>query len=65
MGDAYTIADIAIFPWVHNLIGYYEAGDLVGFERFGNVDRALRRFRARPAVMKTAGALERARSRSH
>ena len=27
MGDQYTIADIAILPWVRNLIGFYGAGD--------------------------------------
>ncbi len=50
MGDAYSIADIAIFPWVRNLIGFYGAGDLVGFSDFPNVARALERFLARPAV---------------
>jgi len=30
MGDVYTIADMATFPWVRNLIGFYEAGNLVG-----------------------------------
>src|SRR5450755_156246 len=30
MGDHYTIADMATFPWVRNLIGFYGAGDLVG-----------------------------------
>jgi hypothetical protein len=34
MGDAYTIADIAIFPWVRNLIERYQAGDLVGIQDF-------------------------------
>lgn len=24
MGDDYSIADIAIFPWVRNLVGFYE-----------------------------------------
>jgi len=52
MGDDYTIADIAIFPWVRNLIGFYEAGDLVGFNDFGNVARSLDAFVARPAVQK-------------
>jgi len=52
MGDAYTIADIATFPWVRNLVGFYEAGDLVGFPGFGNVRRALDVFVARPAVVK-------------
>jgi GST-like protein len=50
MGDTYTIADIAIFPWVRNLIGFYEAGDLVGFSNFPNVKRVLDVFVARPAV---------------
>jgi GSH-dependent disulfide-bond oxidoreductase len=49
-GDEYTIADIATFPWVRNLIGYYQAGELVGIADFPNVVRALERFIARPAV---------------
>ncbi|WP_172203318.1 glutathione S-transferase N-terminal domain-containing protein [Niveibacterium sp. COAC-50] len=50
MGDQYTIADIAILPWVRNLIGFYGAGELVEFERFPNVRRVLDAFLARPAV---------------
>ena len=50
MGDEYTIADIATFPWVRNLIGFYEAGDLVGIADFPNVVRVLDAFLARPAV---------------
>jgi GST-like protein len=50
MGDEYTIADIATFPWVRNLIGFYEAGDLVGIKDFPNVTRVLEAFVARPAV---------------
>ncbi|NPT57430.1 glutathione S-transferase N-terminal domain-containing protein [Paraburkholderia elongata] len=52
LGDAYSIADIATFPWVRNLIGFYEAGHLVGIEDFPNVKRALAAFVARPAVAK-------------
>ncbi|SDI03849.1 glutathione S-transferase N-terminal domain-containing protein [Variovorax sp. OV700] len=54
-GDSYTIADIAIFPWVRNLIGFYEAGDLVGFNDFKNVARTLEAFVARPAVARGLG----------
>lgn len=50
MGDEYTIADIATFPLVRNLIGYYGAGGLVGIEDFTNVGRSLEAFVARPAV---------------
>jgi GST-like protein len=50
MGDDYTIADIAIFPWVRNLVGFYGAGDLVGFGQFAEVKRVLDAFAARPAV---------------
>ncbi|MDB6063270.1 MAG: glutathione S-transferase [Verrucomicrobiaceae bacterium] len=52
MGNEYTIADIAILPWVRNLIGFYEAGDLVGIADFPHVKRALEAFVARPAVMR-------------
>ena len=50
MGEAYTIADIATFPWVRNLIGFYGAGDLVGIADFPHVLRVLAAFVARPAV---------------
>lgn len=50
MGDEYTIADIACFPWIRNLVGFYEAGDLVGFNHFPEVQRVLNAFVARPAV---------------
>jgi GST-like protein len=52
MGDEYTIADIATFPWVRNLIGFYGAGELVGFDSFPNVARVLAAFVARPAVIR-------------
>ncbi|WP_417221542.1 glutathione binding-like protein [Achromobacter spanius] len=52
MGDEYTVADIAILPWVRNLVGFYDAGDLVEFSRFKNVARVLETFVARPAVVR-------------
>ena len=50
MGDQYTIADIAIFPWVRNLVAFYDAGELVGIDKFPNVQRVVAAFSARPAV---------------
>ncbi|MBB4863824.1 GST-like protein [Pseudomonas nitritireducens] len=52
LGERYTIADIATFPWIRSLVGFYEAGDLVGFDNFHNVKRVLERFLARPAVQR-------------
>lgn len=52
MGDEYTIADIAIFPWVRNLVGFYGAGDLVGMAQMREVTRVLEAFVARPAVQR-------------
>ena len=52
MGDAYTIADIAIFPWVRTLVGFYGAADLVGMADFPHVARVLATFEARPAVIR-------------
>ncbi len=50
MGSEYTIADIATFPWIRNLIGFYGARDLVGFDDFPEVARVLDVFVDRPAV---------------
>ncbi len=52
MGDAVTIADVAIFPWVRNLIGFYGAGELVTIADYPQVTRALDVFAARPAVQR-------------
>ncbi len=52
MGQDYSIADIATFPWIRNLVGFYGAGELVGFERFTQVRRVLDAFVARPAVQR-------------
>jgi len=60
MGDSYTIADIATFGWVRNLVGFYEAGELVGARDFSNVNRVLEAFVARPAVVKGLGIPKRA-----
>ncbi|MES2018412.1 MAG: glutathione S-transferase C-terminal domain-containing protein [Pseudomonadota bacterium] len=51
-GGQYTIADIAIFPWVNNLITFYGAGELVGMADFVHLQRVLDVFLARPAVQR-------------
>ena len=50
MGADYSIADIAIFPWVRNLVGFYEAGPLVDYDQFTEVQRVVNAFCERPAV---------------
>lgn len=50
MGPDYSIADISLLGWVRNLIGFYEARELVGFDRFLHVQAWLDRGLARPAV---------------
>jgi GSH-dependent disulfide-bond oxidoreductase len=52
MDDDYTIADISMFGWVRNLIGFYEARDLVGFDSLRAVPAWLDRGLARPAVQR-------------
>ena len=49
MGDDYTIADIATWPWVRSVDQFYEAGDLVGLSDMPNVQRWLAAAQARPA----------------
>jgi GST-like protein len=52
VGEEYSIADIATFPWIGNLIGFYGAGELVGIDDYPDVVRVLKTFNARPAVVR-------------
>lgn len=52
MGDEYTIADISMLGWVRNLIGFYEARELVDFDALTHVPAWLARGLARPAVQR-------------
>lgn len=52
MGEDYSVVDIAILPWVRNLVYRYDAGDLVEFANFPHVDRTLQAFLERPAVQR-------------
>jgi GST-like protein len=52
MGEDYTIADMALFPWINTLQGFYGAGELVGIANFPQVMRALKAFLERPAVVR-------------
>jgi GSH-dependent disulfide-bond oxidoreductase len=52
MGDDYTIADVAMLGWVRNLIGFYEARELVAFDTLKHVPAWLDRGLARPAVQR-------------
>ena len=52
MGADYSIADMSLLGWVRNLIGFYEARELVGFDRFLEVQEWLERGLARPAVQR-------------
>ncbi|MGR3490516.1 MAG: glutathione S-transferase family protein [Shimia sp.] len=47
-GD-YSIADMAIAPWV-NALGFYGAKEMVGYDALKNVPGYVERFMARPAV---------------
>ena len=50
MGDEFTIADVSMIGWVRNLIGFYDAGEIVGYDALKNVPAWLERALARPAV---------------
>jgi GST-like protein len=50
--DEYTIADVATLGWVRNLVTFYEARELVGFDSLTSVPAWLDRGLARPAVQR-------------
>lgn len=51
-GGEYSIADIAIFPWVRVLLGFYEAAEILQIDDFSHVLRAMEEFSHRPAVLR-------------
>ena len=48
----YSIADIAICPWLRTVSDYYGAADAVGWSDLKNLPAWLERFLARPAVQR-------------
>eukprot|EP00878_Enallax_costatus_P001995 GHUV01002159.1.p1 GENE.GHUV01002159.1~~GHUV01002159.1.p1 ORF type:complete len:255 (+),score=63.78 GHUV01002159.1:265-1029(+) len=49
MGDDYTIADIAIFPWVNGLSAFYKGDEVLGIADYKAVKEWLNRCLERPA----------------
>lgn len=49
---AYSIADIAVAPWVRTLRDFYKAGEVTGLDSLAHVPGWLERFLARPAVQR-------------
>ncbi len=52
VGSDFSIADIASLGWVRNLVGFYEAGELVQYDELVHVPAWLDRALARPGVAK-------------
>lgn len=52
MDSDYTIADISMLGWVRNLIGFYEARELVEYDSLKHVPGWLDRGLSRPAVQR-------------
>ncbi len=49
VGDAYSIADLALWPWVGTIDNYYDAGALVGTDDFPKLREWVKQCGARPA----------------
>ncbi len=52
LGDHYSIADISLIGWVRNLVGFYNARELVDFDSLKAVPAWLDRALSRPAVQR-------------
>ena len=52
LGDHFSIVDISLLGWVRNLVGFYEAGELVEFGSLVHVPRWLAAGLERPAVQR-------------
>ena len=52
MGKDYSIADVSMIGWVRNLVGFYDAAQVVDFHEFEHVQAWLDRALERPAVQR-------------
>lgn len=52
MGDQYTIADLAIFPWVRTLDGFYDGREVLGLGDFPRTYEWVARCAERPASVR-------------
>jgi len=52
VGEEFTIADIAWFPWVRGLAEFYKARDLLGLDKYKALNSWLARISERPAVQR-------------
>ena len=52
MGDEYTIADIATYPWIEGARKFYGGAEVLEYRRFPNVMAWVERGLARPAAQK-------------
>lgn len=52
MGDTYTIADMAIMPWVRCIDVGYKAGEFLQLSKYTNIDAWVKRITARKAVQR-------------
>lgn len=52
IAGGYSIADIAIGPWLNSFVNFYKAHDLTGWSDLAHVPAYLDRFLARPAVQR-------------
>lgn len=48
-GDEYTIADMAIWPWLRGMIEFYKAGEIMEMDRYPEATRWLETCAGRPA----------------
>lgn len=53
MGDALTIADFAIFPWVRTASTYFNEDDALGLNKLARVTEWLDRILARPTIQRS------------
>lgn len=51
LADTYSIADIAMAPWLSVIERFYDAADVTELDQFLNIKRYLENFNSRPAVL--------------